>query len=304
MNLKNLDIHLLRCFEALMDERSVSRAAERMHVSQPAMSHALARLRRHFNDPLLLRAQKEMVPTRCALTVRESVGRILLETENLFLRAVAFRPEASRMKFVVTAPEFVEYVLAPRLLGRLQREAPGISLEIRMPDPDRAVEWLEKGEIDFRLGWLRTPPDKLRSKLLFRDRFVCLARKGHPQIRGSITQEQYLSLPHVRSRFVRNSTSGRVIDEVAASHGRKLNVALLMQNFFTVFHTVVHSDLIATVPERLAHGALNQLPVQVLAPPISIPDARVSMFWHERTHQEASHRWFRQLLTDVVKTLP
>jgi len=286
-----------------MDERSVSRAAERMHVSQPAMSHALARLRRHFNDPLLLRAQKEMVPTRCALTVRESVGRILLETENLFLRAVAFKPEASRMKFVITAPEFVEYVLAPRLLGRLQREAPGISLEIRMPDPDRAVEWLEKGEIDFRLGWLRTPPHMLRSKLLFRDRFVCLARKGHPQIKGSITQEQYFAQTHVRSRFVRNSTAGRVIDEIAAAHGRKLNVAVLMQNFITVFHTVAHSNLIATVPEQLARSALHQLPVQVLTPPISIPDARINMFWHERTHQEASHRWFRQLLTECAKSL-
>lgn len=304
MNLKNLDIHLLRCFAALMDERSVSRAAERMHVSQPAMSHALARLRRHFDDPLLLRAQKEMVPTRCALTVRESVGRILLETENLFLRAVVFKPEVSRMKFVVTAPEFVEHVLTPKLLHRLQREAPGITLEIRVPDPERAAEWLEKGEIDFRLGWLRTPPPMLRSKLLFRDGFVCLARKGHPQIRGSITQEQYFSLPHVRSRFVRNSTSGRVIDEVVAAHGRKLNVAVLMQNVFSVFHVVAHSDLIATVPSRLVQDVSSQLPIQLLEPPVTIPDLRINLFWHERTHQEASHRWFRQLLADVVKTLP
>jgi DNA-binding transcriptional LysR family regulator len=304
MNLKNLDMHLLRCFEALMDERSVSRAAERMHVSQPAMSHALARLRQHFDDPLLLRAQKEMVPTRCALTVRESVGRILLETENLFLRAVAFKPEASRMKFVLTAPEFVEHVLVPKLLRRLQREAPGITLEIRVPDPERAAEWLEKGEIDFRLGWLRKPPPMLRSQLLFRDGFVCLARKGHPQIRGAITQEQYFSLPHVRSRFVRNSTSGRVIDEVVAAHGRKLNVAVLMQNVFTVFHAVAHSDLIATVPSRLVQGVPTQLPIQVLDTPITIPDLRINLFWHERTHQETSHRWFRQLLTEVAKSLP
>jgi DNA-binding transcriptional LysR family regulator len=303
MNYKNIDIHLLRCFEALMDERSVSRAAERMHVSQPAMSHALARLRRHFDDPLLLRAQKEMVPTRCALTAREAVGRILLETENLFLRSIAFRPEDSRMKFVVTAPEFVEHVLAPKLLGRLQREAPGVTLEIRVPDPDRAVEWLEKGEIDFRMGWLRTPPPMLRSQLLFRDSFVCLARKGHPQIRGAISQERYFSLPHVRTRFVRNSTSGRVIDEVAAAHGGKLNVAVLMQNVFSMFHVVAHSDLIATVPSRLVQGVSGQLPIQVLMPPIAIPDIRINLFWHERTHQEASHRWFRQLLVEVAKSL-
>lgn len=303
MNVKNIDIKLLRCFEALMDERSVSRAAERMHVSQPAMSHALARLRRQFNDPLLLRARREMVPTRRALAVRETVLRLLLEAEHLFLRAETFRPATSRMKFVITAPEYVEHVLAPRLMSRLQREAPGVSLEIRVPDPDRATEWLEKGEVDFRLGWLRTPPPTLRSQLLFRDGFVCLARKGHPQIRGGITRERYLSLPHVRSRFVRNSTSGRVIDEVAAAHGGKLNVAVLMQNVFTVFHVVAHSDLIATVPSRLVQGVAGQLPLQVLEPPLSIPDIRISLFWHERTHQEAPHRWFRQLLTDTAKSL-
>ena len=303
MNLRNIDIHLLRCFEALMDERSVSRAAERMHLSQPAMSHALARLRRRLGDPLLLRTQTGMVPTRRALDARETVGRILAEAENLFLRAVEFRPQTSRLRFVVTAPEYVEHVLAPRLLQRLQREAPGITLEIRLPDPDRATEWLEKGEIDFRLGWLRTPPRTLRSQLLFRDGFVCLARKGHPQIRGSITQEQYFSLPHVRSRFVRNSTSGRVIDEVVAAHGRELNVAVLMQNVFTVFHAVAYSDLIATVPSRLVQGGAGPLALQLLDPPLAIPDLRIHLFWHERTHQETSHRWFRQVLIETAKSL-
>lgn len=303
MNQHRMDIHLLRCFEALMDERSVSRAAERMHVSQPAMSHALARLRRLFDDPLLLRTQTGMVPPRRALNARETVSRILLETENLLLRAVEFKPLTSRMRFVITAPEYVEHVLAPRLLQRLQQEAPGITLEIRVPDPDRATEWLEKGEIDFRLGWLRTPPRTLRSQLLFRDGFVCLARKGHPQIRGSVSQEQYFSLPHVRSRFVRNSTSGRVIDEVAAAQGRELNVAVLMQNVFTVFHAVAHSDLIATVPSRLVQGVTGQLPLQLLEPPLPIPELRIHLFWHERTHQEASHRWFRQILIDTAKSL-
>ncbi len=303
MNIKSLDVHLLRCFDVLMAERSVSRAAEHMNLSQPAMSHALARLRRLFDDPLLLRAQGEMVPTRHALELREPVGRILAEIDGVVSMAAAFRPETSRMKFVLTAPEYVEYVLAPGLFGLLQKAAPGIDIEFRTPNPERVSEWLEKGEIDFRLAWLRDPPRSLRSKFLFRDEFVCLVRQGHPQIRGAMTADQYFSLPHVRSRFVRNSPSGRVIDEVVASHGKKLRIALLMQNFWTVFHTVAHTDLIATVPARLAQGVADQLSLQVLEPPISVPDMRIGVFWHERTHKEASHRWFRQILADAVKLL-
>lgn len=303
MNTKNLDTHLLRCFESLMAERSVSRAAERMNLSQPAMSHALARLRRLFDDPLLLRAQSAMVPTRRALALREPVRRILAEIDPMVSRPAAFRPETSRMKFVLTVPEYVEYVLAPRLCARLQQEAPGIDIELRTPQPERAPEWLESGEIDFRLACLRNPPRALHAKLLFRDTFVCLVRKGHPQIRGGITLEQYLTLPHVRSRFVRNSTSGRVIDETVAAHGGKLRIALLMQNFLTVFYTMAHSDLIATVPARLARGLAEVLPLQVLESPLNVPDMRIGVFWHERTHKEASHRWFRQMLSEVAAVL-
>ncbi len=303
MNIKSLDVHLLRCFDALMAELSVSRAAEKMGLSQPAMSHALARLRRLFDDPLLLRAQSAMVPTRHALDLRESVLRILAEIDGVVLKKAVFRAETSRMKFVLTAPEYVEYVLAPKLFEVLQKQAPGIDIEFRTPNPERVAEWMEKGEIDFRLAWLRDPPHSLHSKFLFRDEFVCLVRKGHPQIRGAMTAEQYFSLPHVRSRFMRNSPSGRVIDEVVASHGRKLRIALLMQNFLTVFYTVEHADLIATVPARLAQGLAEQLALQVIEPPLNIPDMRISLYWHERTHREASHRWFRQLLADCAKSL-
>jgi DNA-binding transcriptional LysR family regulator len=303
MNLKTLDVHLLRCIDALMAERSVSRSAERLNLSQPAMSHALARLRRLFDDPLLVRAQSEMVPTRRALELREPVRRILAEIDGVVARTAVFSAETSRMKFVLTAPEYVEYVVAPKLLRRLQSEAPGIDIEIRTPHAERSLEWLEQGEIDFRMAWLRDPPLTLHSKLLFRDQFVCLVRKGHPQIRGRLSLEQYFSLPHVRSRFVRNSTSGRVIDEVVASYGKKLRIALLMQNFLTVFYTVAHSDLIATVPARLAKGLAEELPLQILEPPLNVPDMRIGVYWHERTHKEASHRWFRQILAEVAKTL-
>jgi DNA-binding transcriptional LysR family regulator len=107
----------------------------------------------------------------------------------------------------------------------------------------------------------------------------------------------------VRSRFVRSSTSGRVIDEVVAAHGRKLNVAVLMQNVFSVLHVVARSDLIATVPSRLAQGVPGQPALQMLAPPIAIPELRIHLFWHERSHRETSHRWFRQLLTDAAKSM-
>jgi DNA-binding transcriptional LysR family regulator len=303
MNIAGADFQLLRAFDALIGERSVSRAAQRLETSQPAMSRSLARLRLLFGDPLLLRGQGGMVPTRRALELQEPVRRILGDIDRIALKPTAFVPRTSQVRFVVTATEYAEYVLAPALMGRLQREAPGVRVEIRAPHIERAMEWLEQGEIDFRVGWLPAPPLALRSKLLFRDRFVCLARKGHPAIRGALSLTQYFAAQHVHPRFARPSTSGQVIDDAVAAHGRKLDVALVVQNFLSVAHTVAQSDLIATVPDRLARSLADRLPLQKLKVPLDLPELRIGVYWHERTQQEPAHRWFRQLLAEVARTL-
>lgn len=303
MNNQTLDMRLLRCFEALMAERSVSRAAERMELSQPAMSHALGRLRRIFGDPLLLKGHGQMTPTSRAVEIEGQVRELLAAAEHLTRRPQAFVPATARAAFAIMTPEFVEYLLAPRLMQRLQQQAAGIDLAFRTSEPARALDWLERGEIDFRLGWWPEPPKTLRFRLLFRDPLVCLARKGHPQVRGNISTEQYLQLPHIRIQRPRTGVSTHVIDQAVHQQRRRLRIALRVQNALALAAAVAESHLLATVPARLGQALAGKFPLQVLDLPLDVPDVRIALYWHERSHGLAAHRWFRQLLTDTAKAL-
>lgn len=303
MDIDGVDLPLLRCFSVLMSERNVTRAAERLGLSQPAVSHALARLRRLFDDPLLLRAQGHMTPTSRALELDAAVGRILAGVEALLEEPPGFDPRRSRASFVLTATEYTEYVLAPKLLERLRREAPGVDIDIRRPNRALAAGWLERGEIDFRLGWVRDPAAGLRSKPLFQDRLVCLARRDHPVAQPGMGIAQYIDLPHVRQQIIGSTETGRIIDETVSALGAKLRLMLLVQNYLTIPYAVAQSDVIATVPERLALGFVDRLPLQVVEVPLKLPVLKHVLFWHERTHKDPRHRWFRQLVGDVAKTI-
>lgn len=200
------------------------------------------------------------------------------------------------------AAEHVEYLLAPRLIAHLQQEAPGIDVEFRYADREQALRWLERGEIDFRLGWWPEPAPTLRYKFLFRDRLVCIARRGHPQIPGSLSVDRFLQTPHVRILTLRGP-SHRAIDRAVSLLHRKLRVAVRVQNAFDMSNVVASSSLIATVPERQARMLAEKFPLQTLRLPLNVPDMRMAMYWHERTHKQPTHRWFREHLAEIAKTL-
>lgn len=302
-NIDGVEVFLLRCFAALMAERSVSRAADALDTSQPAVSKALARLRTLFADPLLIRAHARMVPTNRALELEEPVRRILADLAAVIEAPRAFDPKTAEVTFRLTASETVEHLVFPGLIERLQKTAPGIRIEARHPSRDHALRWLETGEIDFRIGWLERPPPTLHSATLYRDRLVCLARNGHPEINGGITLEQYLALPHARLEVAPHGMSGRAIDAAVARLGTTLRIGMLAQNYGTVMQTVARSNLLATVSERMLKGSAAQLGLQVLDPPLKLPEIRINMFWHERTHKDPRHRWFRQQISAVARDL-
>lgn len=303
MNDQDPDLKLLRCFAALMAERSVSKAALKLGLSQPAASHALGRLRRLFDDPLLLKGHGRMTPTARALELEAEVGTLLADAGRLMRRPAEFAPATTRARFVVMSPEFVEYLLAPRLVAHVEAHAPGIDIAFRTSDPEHAPDWFESGEIDLRLGWLPDPPPLLRVKLLFRDPLVCIARRNHPQLKGRITAAQYLEAAHARVERPRTQVSTGAVDAAVAKLGGRLRIALQTQNAFSLGHAVAQSGLISTMPERLARALAAHLPLQILTLPLDVPDARIAMYWHERTHKQAAHRWFRQLLTDTAGNL-
>ena len=178
-----------------------------------------------------------------------------------------------------------------------------MGIEARHPSRDQAMRWLETGEIDFRLGWLPRPPPTLHSAQLYRDRMVCVVRKDHPVIQQQISLEQFMQHSHARLEVAPHGMSGRVIDEAVTRAGGKLHIAMLAQNYGAVLNTVAQSNLIAMVSERMLKSSRNPLALQILEPPLKLPDMRMNLFWHERTHKDPRHRWFRQLITTVAREL-
>jgi DNA-binding transcriptional LysR family regulator len=299
----NVDIRLLRSFLVLMAQKNVSAAAEQLGVSQPAASHALARLRERFQDPLLLRARSGMVASDRAGDFEDGVRKLLEAYDELLGKARPFDPAVSTRTFVVSAPEYAERLLMPGVARRAREEAPGIRIEVRAPDRDRAMELLEKRQVDLRIAWLPNPPPSLRSTQLFQDRIVCIADEAHPAIRGSLTLEQYLAASHARPLGTGRTTTGRVIDEAVERLGGKLGLAFLVQNFLTIPHMMAGTDLIATVPFRLAKVLCQQHALQILEPPLRLPRVRYAAYWHERSQKDPGHRWLRGLVTDAARAL-
>lgn len=303
MNIKGLDFALLQCFMTLMSERNVSKSALRLGLSQPAVSHALGRLRRLFGDPLLLKGYGHMTPTARALELESEIQALLDGAERLVSRKAEFAPETTRSRFMVMTPEYVEYLLAPPLMAQIESKAPGIDIAFRTSDPEHAPDWFENGEIDIRLGWLPNPPPSLRVKPLFRDALVCIARRNHPRLKNRINVAQYLHAAHVRVERPRTYVSTGAVDAAVTALGGRLRIALQVQNAFALANAVAQSNLISTVPERLARAMAVHHPLQVLPLPLNVPNVRIAMYWHERAHKQPAHRWFRQLLAEAARAL-
>jgi DNA-binding transcriptional LysR family regulator len=297
------EIGLLRSFLVLMAERNVSRAAQRLGISQPATSHALARLRTLFGDPLLLRSRNGMLPTTRAGDIERLVRTLLEDYDRLVLRTQAFEPLSSRRTFVLTAPEYAEHLLMPPLFRRLRAEAPNVHIEFRAPRPEKAYELLESGEVDVRIAWLTKPLSSLRSMQLFQDRLACIADRNHPSVRGSVTLEQFLSLPHARTFDTSHTTTNRVIDSAVERYGRKLQLSFQVQNFLTIPLTLLGADIIATLPRTLALAFAKQYPLQVCEPPLRLPRVRYAAYWHERNQKDAGHKWLRAVVREAAGTL-
>jgi DNA-binding transcriptional LysR family regulator len=311
MNDLALDLPALRCLTVLIGERSVTRTAEKLGLSQPAVSHILARLRRHFGDALLVRSADGMVPTARALELAGDARGIVAAVDRLG-RDRAFDPATDRSRFVLTIPEYFERLLAPPLVARLQAEAPGVSIELRAPSPALVRTWLDSGEVDFRLAWIHEPRPESRFARLPEDRLVCLVREGHPTVGERLRAGHFFELAHVRPAIAvdpdADPTAVTVEQYLGLGHRRRagdrtIRVALQAQSFLTIPHVIANSDMIATVPELATRGLDPELALRVMRPPIALPPLRGALYWHERSNADPRHRWFRRLLLEVARPL-
>jgi DNA-binding transcriptional LysR family regulator len=299
-NMETSEIRLLHAFTVLMAERSVSRAGERLGLTQPAASRTLAKLRNAFGDPLLIRSRSGMVPTERAVELLAIAREVLASYERLTKPSEGFDYAHSPHGFVISAPEFAERLLVPPLFRRLHVEAPNVRMTIRAPDPERAYAMLESGELDLRIAWLTAPVKSLRSMPLFQDRLVCIADARHGP---ALTLEQFLTQPSIRTSSYAASTTGKVIDQAFERLGREPVRIYLVQNFQVIPYAIPGTNLIATLPSLLAREYVKHHALRVYEPPLRFPPIRYGAYWHERRHKDAAHKWLRAMIAAAARSL-
>ena len=307
--LSRVDLNLLVAFDALARERSVTRAASRVGVTQSAMSHALRRLRDQFHDPLLVRGKAGMVLTPRALALVVPIRSGLVTFGRALDEPHAFDARSSKRTFCIASPDLFDVVLLPPLLERIRAAAPAIDVAVVPADDRGLADRLETGEIDVAIrpqfeGSLadEIAPGVSRRHLV-RDRFVCLLRSGHPALGGSrrsptIALDAFAASSHV---VVSPTGTGRgVVDDALAKHGLSRRVALRIPQFYSALATVAKSDLVLTAPTALARLA-SSLPVVAVPPPLKLVGHAIHLLWHERFTRDEGHRWLRDLLTEIAR---
>lgn len=294
-DLKSVDFNLLKALDALLDERNVTRAAERLGVTQPAMSGMLTRLRESFGDPLFVRTQRGVVPTQRALDLARPLKQVLSEIGEL-LQQPGFDPASACFTLSIAATDYAQSAIAVPFLSALKRRAPLIRVAL-LPVQDQNVQaQLERGELDLALVTPESTPPDLHARRLFDETYVCVLREGHPMLReGQLDLDRFCALDHALVSYSGGSFSG-ITDDVLAGLGRSRRVSLSVKSFLVLPEILRASDLVSVVPRRLVAG----LPGLVLfEPPLVIPGFTKVVAWHERTHRDAGHRWLRELLFET-----
>jgi len=298
--LRKLDAQSLRALCILIDESHVSKAAERLGITQPSMSAILAQLRDIFNDPLLVRTNKGMLPTANGIAIAKLAKRSLGLLEEAMSVARDFDPYASETTFRINATESVGFMLVPGLTRLLEKSAPGIRLEISSSTPSRMLDQLQEGESDLVVAYQPHAPDMLYMTTLYQQELRVVAANSHPRIRGRITVEQYMSERHVYYKpVVGVSSIERQVDQAFAERDWKRRVGIVVPSALASAPIAAASSHIATVTRAVAEHAARANDLQVLEPPIPLGAVRVAMFWHERTHASSAHAWLRQAIKSL-----
>ena len=303
--LRNFDLNLLVAFKFLMEERSVSRAAERLFISQSAMSHVLQRLRRQLDDPVLVKTAAGMTPTPRAQALWEPVKAVLRDVERLVRTPEEFSPESSQKRFIIASSDYVEFTLLPPFIAELNRRAPNIEIHVKQfsstTPPETAIA---EHQIDFAIGFdvIISPSPKVRSQKLFKDEIVCICRDRHPDFTGNrISFEQFISSRHMV--ISRRGAGTGLIDDWLEKHGQTRKVSLVVANFLSTPWIVANTDLLLSLPKRIAEKFIHVAPLKILPIPIDLPTYDVIMIWHPLQEKEPDHRWIRQEILGACRKL-
>ena len=297
MNITDLDLNLLRAFDAIVTEGNVTAAGERIGLSQPAMSNALARLRQLFGDPLFVRTPRGMRPTPFAQQLAQPVRDALRLIQGALAQHAGFEPERSQNTFRFHMSDIGEMVFLPGLLARIKHDAPGVRIEVvRIPIKDVHAA-LEAGELDLAVGFLPGLVSGMRQRALFREHYVCMLRADHPLIGERISAKQFREAAHVLVSYA--GTGHQVIEETFLDAGLGERIAVRVPHFLVVPMILARTDLVVTVPSRVAALFAQTGNFKVLKLPLAMPGFEVRLHWHERYQQDPANSWLRQVMTEL-----
>ncbi|WP_158784974.1 LysR family transcriptional regulator [Pantoea sp. BAV 3049] len=292
--IRTMDLNLLKALDALLDERSVTRAADRLALTQPAVSGMLTRLRDCFGDPLFSRTQRGIVPTSRALELAAPVKQILSDMDAL-LQPKAFDPASAELTLTIAATDYALKAVVVPFIARLRQEAPGVKVSVVAIDYSQLQTQLERGDIDLALVTPETTPEGLHARNLFDEEYVCIMRSDHPQAREALTLDRFCKLDQVLVSHTGGRFSGAT-DEALAKIGKKRRVVMAVNSFLMLPEILRVSDLIAVTPYRLAATTDGMV---VKTPPLPVAGFTKTLAWHDRTHRDAGHRWLRATLTEL-----
>jgi DNA-binding transcriptional LysR family regulator len=302
VDLRGVDLNLLVSLRVLLTQRHVTRSAEQLGVTQPAMSASLARSRTLFGDKLLVRGPGGLVLTPRGQQILDQLNQIMEVTERLIALPEEFMPETCHRTFALMGSDFVECILLPSLMATLASEGPNLQILYKSPDRRNLEAMLANGELDLVVGYVPDPPKELIRRTLFHEPFVCVARRGHPLLQDQpLKVEHYVELQHVQV-LARDATMyGDDIERAIAAMGLVRKVALWQPTFLAVGNVVAQTNLISTVPRRIADHFAKVFPIVVYDPPLALPAPDITLYWHPRSQDDPGHKWLRGKIAALLK---
>lgn len=300
LNLRSIDLNLLPVFTAVVEEGQLSRAAERLGMSQPAVSAALQRLRLTTGDALFIRNRSGLSPTPRAKELYRQISQGLEILGAALDPGQGFEPATSERHFRLLAVDYFESLMLGRLLGHLREHSHSVGVEV-LPLADGWQQRLLNAEADFALDTEMPEDSRVMATVVAEERLAVVARQGHPQIRGKLTLENYLHAEHVvlplRERRI------LPLDQILGKPGWRRRIGAHVSQFGNLLAVASQTDLIATVPLRMAQAQAATLKLQLLDFPVAVPAVPIYLIWPKALEADAAHRWFRALLQETLKNI-
>jgi DNA-binding transcriptional LysR family regulator len=292
------DLNLLPIFVTLMEERSVTRAAERLGITQPALSNSLARLRTTLRDPLFIRERYGIQPTPVARELAPVIADALARIDDLVRGQQDFDPASADRQFTIAPSSYVELALVPAIVARLQEEAPGVRLRVIPFGTDLAETGAVSGTTALVLGRIVEPPENLVVQHLFDDGLACVVRADHPDIGDTLSREQFERLRHVNIMPPGRLRAGLFLE--FERQGVQRDVAVSVTSFLAAPEMVAVTDYCTLLPQLVCRRLAHDRRLKILPAPIDLGTFPVEMAWHVRYRHDPAHRWLRGLIGDIA----